>query len=107
MDQKYLAEIKAREQAATPGPWEDDIADIWLGDRHIAEVYSTSDTTFIAHARADIPALLAEVERQDQQIATLKKALDMACAELNLSDVEKVFAPDYFIRQAQEQEAEK
>lgn len=75
-----IEEIKARHEAATPGPW-------YLGmsganfegfslEYHIATVYNkkiyaqppggqfpAADADFIAHARTDIPELLAEVER--------------------------------------------
>lgn len=73
MDSQRIAEIKAREQAATPGPWRySDVAcEIWNedGDTVVGGVdseevsISDTDTAFIAHARTDIPALLAEVER--------------------------------------------
>lgn len=80
MNAKYLAEIKAREQAATPGPW---VAESYYPE-HISEPvpkfrrvknsednivsdlsfsFQRSDANFISHARADIPALVAEVER--------------------------------------------
>jgi hypothetical protein len=71
-----IEEIKAREQAATPGPWEDAVTDVWLGDRHIAEVYAGLDADFIAHARTDIPELIAEVEWLTAENATLKAAKD-------------------------------
>jgi hypothetical protein len=66
-----VAEIAARAEAATPGPWKQikttvgwydrggycGIADVvtWEGPQH--------DAAFIAHAREDVPALLAELER--------------------------------------------
>lgn len=80
MDAKQLAEIKAREQAATPGSWQADyntpFSNNFVGiyeetEGYIIkaededEGYSTrqADADFIAHSRADIPALVAEVER--------------------------------------------
>lgn len=66
MDAKYLAEIKAREQAATPGPWKVGIsAMITDGNGHALFFGegAKANAEFIAHARADIPALIAEVER--------------------------------------------
>lgn len=144
MDAKYLAEIKAREQAATPGPW---YADGWgLFDDiqgELVELHDTDpDAQFIAHARADIPALVAEVEwlnrelsrigsnasddkkmrrkditDKDQQIATLEKALELACKRnaeyafcggtdaMKVKHAEKNF--QHFIQQAQEQDGKK
>lgn len=76
MTDEQLAAIEQRVQAATPGPWRVEQKD---GDRYL---YDTSDTAmmcdmqyypwapdeegdwqFIAHAREDVPALLAEVRR--------------------------------------------
>lgn len=59
MDQKYLAKIKERCERA-------------LRDEYPEHVYGSAAYYLIA---TDIPALLAEVERQNQQIATLKRAL--------------------------------
>lgn len=105
MDSQRIAEIKAREKASTPGPWRySDVAcEIWNedGDTVVGGVdseevsISDTDTAFIAHARTDIPALLAEVERLNviaeqryqlydgalTTIATLKKALELATEE--------------------------
>ena len=84
-----LAAIRARVEAATPGPWVHQITTacysvIQGGDRrsdhvHLAmmgtdgdgspynepETYPNgdNDAEFIAHAREDVPALVAEVER--------------------------------------------
>lgn len=66
-----LKPIKAREAAATKGPWDDTDPrcirhaepNIYVGDEEIADVYGHNDSQFIAHARQDIPALIAEVER--------------------------------------------
>ena len=85
MTEWELAEIEARAQAATVGPWETKRAAIGTdvgivaaihGSRHVlAEVWSQvdalppdeqrafSDARFIAHARADVPKLVAEVRR--------------------------------------------
>jgi len=66
-----LAEIKARCEAATRAPW--DVVEIHpkhyhvsaaLDEPPVAEVeYIIQDAEFVAHARSDVPALLAEVER--------------------------------------------
>ena len=77
-----LSEIRARLDAATPGPWEsfiegrdhtsgddfirtgglrDDCPDIYV--QHESRAAPAADLDFIAHARQDIPRLLAEVER--------------------------------------------
>ena len=86
MDAKYLAEIRTRDNAELP-----ETAAPVFRDRH---------------------ALLAEVERQDQQIATLKadkkraeKALELACRYHRFDDFKTVQAEmDFFTKQAQEQE---
>lgn len=98
MDAKYLAEIKAREQVATPGPWKpiekgntvpshavfapsiDGSAPV-----NICSGISpkTGNADFISHSRADIPALRAEVERLTAENATLTKALEWAEEHIN------------------------
>lgn len=108
MDTKYLAEIKAREQAATKGPWFYSLNGYIIpndGGEPVAFVGGSGDQAildckFISRARADIPALIAEVERlteardylqvlydklnerdknRSKHITTLKRALELAC----------------------------
>ena len=90
MTNEQLAAIKARCEKATPGPWEvrsiepeefdavsDDTFYIMADKWEVASITTyerviepdwqrdddEADADFIAHAREDIPALLAEVER--------------------------------------------
>jgi hypothetical protein len=88
MDQKYLSEIRARERVATPGPWatgnggkesgfngRNVVVAIKDGQPYVVmerAIYPKetkfnkqvlADMKFAAHARTDIPALIAEVER--------------------------------------------
>lgn len=73
-----LAQIRARAEAATPGPWTTDGAEIYQGTKddvpHFAKWIGETcradenddgktDAQFIAHARTDVPTLLAEVNR--------------------------------------------
>lgn len=79
-----LGAIEARAAAATPGPWEadhntpfsDELVGIFATDqkRYVLRVEDqcmvdddqiarTPDAEFIAHARTDVPALVAEVRR--------------------------------------------
>ena len=100
-----LEVIKTRAEAATPGPWNWDTD--WLrqgteqeggevvmrvevvGEPDETEaqlVILTRDATFIAHAREDVPALLAEVERLRADNRQLRCALVAGCnavAEVN------------------------
>lgn len=73
-----LTEIKSREAAATPGPWEsigvnilDDLA-IWTKDKCITVYDFDEDNDFILNARKDIPWLIAEVERLRAENERLK-----------------------------------
>lgn len=81
-----LAAIRARAEAATPAPWRiprklSQLAPDWTiaaGVKVVAYVdqkrdNSEADFTFIAAARTDIPALLAEVERLNVELATAKR----------------------------------
>jgi hypothetical protein len=74
-----LDAIEERANAATPGPWHvddedyaeaiyaaDDVTTViaggrWGGEARVFE--TTEDARFIAHARTDVPALVAEVRR--------------------------------------------
>ena len=91
MTPEQIAAIKARAEAATKGPWtspwdlpddatEDQIyiagprgemvvGTMWYDGQHFA--CAEQDAAFICHARSDVPALVAEVER-------LRKALEAA-----------------------------
>ena len=76
---KRLTEIQARVEAATEGPWDDqpnwtDTARVVLnGDGEAlwdaVGLMADADADFIAHAREDIPALLAEIDRLRGQLA--------------------------------------
>ena len=68
-----IVEIKKRCEQATPGPWKSYVEgrDHTSGDNFIMtaaeDIYLTgatvADQDFIAHARQDLPILVAEVER--------------------------------------------
>lgn len=80
---KRLTEIQARIEAATDGPW-----DRWAGwddrDNSVASggredaptvadvIPEKDDADFIAHAREDVPALLAEVHRLKRRVGVLQ-----------------------------------
>ena len=61
MDEKRLAEIEARVDASSPGPW------TWkdCGAR-------ARDHEFIANAREDVPALVAEVRRLRTSLTNIR-----------------------------------
>ncbi len=72
-----LDPIKARADAATEGPWGVEDARVF-GDDGRTQVCTLSgtrawlpDAAFIAHARADVPALMDEVERLRGRIEAL------------------------------------
>jgi len=89
MTDEQLAEIEARAAKATPGPWHhDDLQTVQGGtiaQQHLAvnvvdprDEYGISpqghcDADFIAHARQDIPALIAEVRSMRRAIASWKQ----------------------------------
>lgn len=82
-----LDPIKAREAAATPGPWGESpkqpdavislapgatrrgTFDYDYGGAFIGESMLRADRAFVCAARTDVPALLAEVERLRAQLA--------------------------------------
>ena len=72
MTPERLAEIRARAEAATEGPWWTTRnlrpATIFSGEGSdyndaVADDAEPADATFIAHARTDVPELVAEIER--------------------------------------------
>ncbi len=89
---EQLAEIEVRADAATAGPWQISIDDFYIEsttvfddvnepthDREPRLILETlpdadADTTFIAAARADVPALLAHIREQDARIAAAREA---------------------------------
>jgi len=94
MDDKRIAEIRAREQAATPGPWEARVTGytktgyaggpsyfcVLVPDGPVYNVLSDmldkDDAAFIAHARQDVPDLLAALAAERERAAKLEQALD-------------------------------
>jgi hypothetical protein len=86
-----VAAIRARCEAATDGPWlidslesgeyglfidrDPDAERLGCGGRQVAGWLTEANAEFIAHARADLPAALDEIER-------LRAALDEARAEV-------------------------
>lgn len=91
MNDEQLTAIRARCEAATPGPWRENE---FTGSEDIHQVVpsnpsvlfehgaicdiipSKADTRFIAHAREDVPALLDEVERLNAIIAHARIIVD-------------------------------
>jgi hypothetical protein len=89
-----LEVIEARAAAATPGPWvvhtSDGSWDIYEGVPATVLILSAhrheQDAMFVAHARADIPALVAEVRRLKAALAAVTRERDEATEHLvNLS----------------------
>lgn len=78
MSNERIAEIEAREQAATPGPWTSSPKYphvCWVGDDPGEQVISANlserpaeDIVFIATARQDVPDLLDEVKRLNSAV---------------------------------------
>ena len=92
-----IEEIRARVEAATPGPWERKGDIIWheyepnepfsgpplvVRDDHIAG----GNADFIAHVREDIPYLLARIEELEATIFWLRDGLEWI-AKLHGHDV--------------------
>lgn len=103
-DAERLAEISARVDAASPGPWESSEQEVYRGESGLLAVIAHShpaarvktycvaiirrlgkhgghgfgrevgeaNRTFIAHARADVPDLLADLQDARAEIAALK-----------------------------------
>ena len=100
MSDERLEQIQARAVAATPGPWDcygDGAYEVFdageyrdgdPGEVVAPVVTKLNDAEFIAHARGDIPALLAEVARlrealtiTDEMVERVAKARYLASYE--------------------------
>lgn len=74
-ERKRIDEIKAREKAATAGPWSalaEAPSDVWASDeeQYIGTLNRAADVAFSSNSRADVPWLLALVDRLTQDVAT-------------------------------------
>ena len=93
MTEEQLLAIKARAEAATPGPWGIEHVErrIWGGSERVCFLFgqdrrqNENNGVFIAHARQDIPDLLAEVERLRAEVARLKDEVASLEQELKFS----------------------
>jgi hypothetical protein len=65
-----LEPIKERESKATEGPWDDNNTDCWRW-AGMPRSQLRDNRCFVAHARTDIPALVAEVERLREEMRCL------------------------------------
>jgi hypothetical protein len=95
-DKLDLAAIRARCDAATPGPWEVVVRGntvtshaITVSDKYISIASGISPKTanakFIAHAREDIPALIGEVERLQSDNKRLRNELCLKCGSYEMA----------------------
>lgn len=95
MPPERLDAIRAREGAATKGPWCTDGAEIYQGDEYLPGLSEwigetcradegdggKADAAFVAAARSDVPALLAEVDRLRTENATIEAKTREAIAQ--------------------------
>ncbi|MEH7521745.1 hypothetical protein V7149_00460 [Bacillus sp. JJ1503] len=76
---EQLDAIRERVEKATSGPWFVkyglDSAEVFVGDKRwiVAEIPKVSNAEFIAHAREDVPKLIAEIERLNEAIQQLSE----------------------------------
>ena len=83
MSAERLEEIRGRAGGATPGPWEAEHCgyDVYETATDYGDVVAecglrVADARFIAHARTDVPALLAEVDRLRAQVADYENGIN-------------------------------
>jgi hypothetical protein len=92
-DDEELANIRAREECATPGPWllEKEAAaavwHLWRDGRPAITVITEdafndmSDLSFLAAARTDLAALLAERDALHEENAGLREIVDALASQ--------------------------
>jgi len=84
MDSRRLSEaelvaIEQRLEQTTPGPWHSDEDQVFVGEEVLADVCcgeidrAVADATFLAHTRADVEHLLAEVRALQHELAGLQR----------------------------------
>ena len=79
-----LADIKAREAAATAGPWHIDEQGLFIWDKCIAGITTffelrfdnDADAEFIAYARTDVPRLIADLRASRERIKELEAEVE-------------------------------
>jgi len=69
-----LEEIRKRCENASEGPW---VSSEMIGDEYV----SNADAAFIAHARDDVPWLLARIEELEADLVQAEYELDAALQE--------------------------
>jgi hypothetical protein len=88
IDEARIAEIRARVEQATKGPWEPYDNHIVLPDVGAVEFDSgnpipgdsSNDTRFIAHAREDVPYLLSALDASQAKRQAAERERDLAIA---------------------------
>jgi hypothetical protein len=113
-----IAEIEARCELATPGPWEwrynsrNDygveaeslkgvitLEDIYLGypecGEHLIMDIGTPDADFIAQSREDIPYLLSQLAERDKEIERLREAITSVHESLDFADTQRQSCKNY------------
>ena len=113
MNEKQIAEIEARANVATPGPWEVDLDPRISGADQVVQSETelticfmavdeslesdSADTFFIAHAREDIPALINEVRRLRAVLAEYadRDNWDRSCADYPSFDLWRPYEHGY------------
>jgi len=102
MNAEQLNAIKERAEKATPGPWFFDVGrkerldcrpaviehfDYDHGESFIhGDIADITDAEFIANAREDVPALVAEVERLKDENSSFKRSLEYIAPRKNNPD---------------------
>ena len=111
MTEEELIEIEARAAAATPGPWKNagGYCDVCTSDQE-KEANRQANAEFVVHARADVPALLAEVRRQrgravtEEELEAILYRLGEDCVSLDAeNDLERLEAEVRRLRAENEQ----
>jgi predicted RNase H-like nuclease (RuvC/YqgF family) len=96
--EQWLAAIEARANAATPGPWSTDSWEIYQGAEYVPGIsdwigetcrgattmeQDRADAAFVAAARTDVPALVAEVRELLLHTRTLEALVAEQAAEID------------------------
>lgn len=92
LTEEQIAEIRARVEAATPGPWRQEGPRVYFGYEGGISLHAApnpiNNSHFIAHARTDIPLLISALEAANKRadeaealVETLKREAQLHAQE--------------------------
>lgn len=92
----YLEEIEARFNVATAGPWLDKNCGndccVWITsgedpEGQLAGIDSIANAEFMAHARTDVPALIALARQQNAKLMAIRQLVEESIHRISIEEL--------------------